>query len=235
MMNPLDAEALRRLIAKTRYAVASNSKHIIQGALLTMTGPAAAMVSTDSKRLALATMGRAGTDMQVVVPTKTLDLLMDQGDVGDLELTVGGRHLFFKAGRRTLDSVLLGGEFPAYQRIIPKENTNVVTVGRLALMAALRRVGLVAEETRATFFNITPTTIELSAASAEVGSADEVVPIEYTGTPMKVCIDWKYVLDFLDAAYSDKVGIALKNPTSAALFTDGKDYIAVIMLMRVEQ
>lgn len=229
----LGAVALRALIDKTRYAVsATASKFVLKGALLTLQGQVAAMVATDSKRLAIATAPRSGPDLSVVVPVKTLDLLASQLSEGDVELTAGPQHLFFSVSGRLLISRTIDGTFPSYERIIPRSNGRVVTADRHALTSALKRVVLISEENRAIYIDLTADTAELTSSSAEVGSAAEMVRVSYSGEPMKICVNGRYLLDFLDVAVNQNVSIALKDTASAALLTDGVDHVGVIMLMR---
>ena len=225
----LDMEALRQLIACTRYAVASvGNKHVLRGALLTLSGSVAAMVGTDGKRLVLATKGRTGPDVTAIVPAKTLDVLADQG-VGDVKMTVGTRHLFFQMDGRLLVSRMIDGEYPKYERIIPRDNDKIVSVDRITLAAALRRVAVVEE---AVFIDVASGSLELTASSAEVGSASEKIAVDYEGLPLKVCVNGSYVLDFLNAALGQTITMALKDAKSAMLLTDGSDHICVVMLMR---
>lgn len=231
----IDGTELCNLIGRTRYAInAASSKVVLQGALLTFAGQVAAMVSTDSKRLALATAGRSGADARVLIPAKTLDMIASQAADGMVEVTVGDRHLFFSAGDRLLTSRAIDGQYPEYQRIIPKSSDvdKKVTVDRLRLAAALRRVGLVSETNYACYLAFEGTMLTLSAASAEVGDATEQVAVAYDGPPIKVCCNWQYVLDFLDAASGQTVTLELKDDKSPMLLTDGPSHIAVIMLMR---
>lgn len=228
--NTLDVAAFQQLIDKTRYALSTSaSKYILRGALLALSGPAAAMVTTDGKRLAIATMTRIGTDQNMVIPVKALDALIGQMNSDSIEVTVGGRHLFFAFGRRLLISRTIDGTFPQYERIIPRENDKVVTIDRSALSAALRRIVLIAEENYAVYFSLSPDALELSTSSAEVGSALETMRVSYEGPPLKVCINGNYVLDFLKAASSPTITMTLKDVVGAALLTDGDDHIAVIM------
>jgi DNA polymerase-3 subunit beta len=85
---PLDGAAFIKVIGRTRYAISGvSSKYVLQGALLTMTEAGAALVATDSKRLALATMEReSDTNYEVIFPAKTLDLIVLQGEQGPLEV-----------------------------------------------------------------------------------------------------------------------------------------------------
>lgn len=229
----LDAAALRLLIDRTRHATsAAATKYVLKGSLLACAGGVAAMVATEGKRLALATVSIAGPDLSLVIPAKALDVIAGGVEQGDVQVTVGDRHLFFAYDRRLLTSRKLDGEFPAYRRIIPTENNLKVSVNRSMLAAALRRVVLAAEENGAVYFDVAPGQLEITAASVGVGSANETVPVNYDGQPLKVCINGNYVLDFLNAASEETVTLALKDAKAAALLTAGVDHVGVIMLMR---
>jgi DNA polymerase-3 subunit beta len=229
----LEGRAFRQMIDRTRYAVAQeSSRYLIQGALLTLAGPVAAMCATDSKRLALASMTRAGADARVILPTKTLDALAAGSEI-DIEFTIDERHLFFASGDRLLVSRTIDGQFPAYERIIPRNNPHQVIIERSLFAAALRRVGLVSEDNKAVYLAFSPQAMELSSSSAEVGSADERLTVGYDGPELKVCVNGSFVLDFLNAAGGQTVTLALKDEKSAMLFTDGEDHLAVIMGMRL--
>jgi DNA polymerase-3 subunit beta len=228
-----DAADFRTLIARTRYAInAASSKYILKGALLTMNGDGAAMVATDSRRLALATMSRSGPEGSVTVPVKTLDVLAGGSEQGMMELTVSDRHIFFASSGRLLVSRMLEGKFPAYERIIPQDNALTLTIDRMALTAALRRIVLVSEDNKATYLSLSAGQIELTTQSAEVGAASEIVAGEYDGQPLKVCVNAGFVLDFLNAATQSHITLKLKDAKSPLLLTDGDDHIAVIMLLK---
>ncbi len=232
----IGAAALGQMIDRTRYAVnATASMATMKGALLTLVGEVAAMVTTDSKRLAMTTFSRVGPDVKVIVPVKTLDAIAGQLTGGDVELTLGRRHLFLTFGGRTYASRTIDGQYPAYERIVPMANDKVVVVDRLALIGALKRIILVSEENRATYFDIldTANAIELTSQSAEVGSAAEVVAARYDGERLKICVNGQYVLDFLNAASGQTIELKLKDAKGAMLLMDGVDHLSVVMLMRV--
>jgi len=226
---------LAALIAKTRYAVsATAAKYVLQGALLTLNEVGAAMAATDGKRLALATMTRGqGDNHRVIIPMKMLDLLAGQLGTADVEMSEGSNHMFFLVDGRLLTSRKMDGEFPAYDRVVPRGNDKRVVVERAALAAALRRIVLVADSNQAVYLAVDAGRLELNTASAEVGSADEQMPAEYDGPPLKVCVNGRYVLDYLEAATQERFTMALKDESGAMLLTEGNDdHVGVIMLMR---
>lgn len=227
----LDGPSFRRMIARTRYAVnATAQKFILQGTLLTLKEGVAMMVATDAKRLAMTTCGRTGVDARVIIPVKALDMLAQQ-DAAEVELTIGAKHLHFASNGRLLTSRTIDGEFPKYDRIIPRDNDKEVVVSKGMLTAALKRITLVAEDNRATYFSLSAGKLELSSQSAEVGQAVEPVTVEYEGEPLKVCVNGSFVLDFLDAASGASVTLKLKDAKTAMLMLDGDDHVGVVMLM----
>ena len=229
----LDARAFRAMIDRTRYAIAaSGDRYTLQGALLTLAGPVAAMCATDSKRLALTTMTRAGADASVVIPMMTLDVLSSQHGAEDIELTVGENHLFFAQGARLLVSRMIDAKFPNYERVIPRANDKTATVNRAALAAVLRRVGLASEQNLAVTLMFADGSLLVSSRSAEFGEAEEPLAIGWESDALTLSINWRYLLDFLEAARGETVTLAMKDAASPILASDGEDFINVIMGLR---
>jgi DNA polymerase-3 subunit beta len=231
----LDATRFSQLIHKTRYAIsATAAKHVLQGALLTTEiGKGTAMVATDGKRLALATMtGNDDIARHIIIPSKTLDLIGEHSSSGSIVMTVGARHLFFDINSRRLTSRMFDGKFPKYGTIIPKTNDKQIIVDRLEARAALKRVVLAAEANRAIYFHVENDSLHIAARSSEAGQAEETILATYAGDALKLCVGGNYVLDFLEAAVEPMITFHLKDAKSAMLVTDGIDHIGVIMLMR---
>jgi len=233
--NTFDAAILRDLIEKTRHAVSAvGTKFVLKGALLTSSQKIAVMVTTDGKRLSLATMACAEAPAsEIVIPIKMLDILVSHAPDGDLQITDGWRNLFFAAGTKLLTARKLEGAFPKYKSIVPNGNPHIVKFERHLLNDALQRVTLVAEENGAVYFDVKPGSLGLTSASAGIGSADETMDISYDGPPIKICLNGTFVLNFLDSCIGATVTMELKDPTSAVLLADGEDHIGVIMAMRV--
>lgn len=225
----LNALELRRLIGCTRYAISDKAgKYFMQGALLALNGPLAAMVATDGKQLAVATMPREGVDAQMILPMKTLDVLALQTELGNLSLTVGERHLFFGMNGRTIISRTIDGQFPNYRRIVPQDFTAKAIVDRQDLAAALRRVGLVAEESHGIKLSFRPAILDITAATANIGDAAESVFITYEGDPLEIATNWQHLLSALEVGTQPEVTIKLKD-RSPLLLEDGAHHLAVIL------
>ena len=119
---------------------------------------------------------------RVILPKKTLvelDRLLAKGD-GDIRLERGENHLFFEVGDRLLMSRMIDGQFPAYERVIPKNNDKQIEFDRERLTSAVKRVALLSNErSRAVKFQIDKGKVEVTSSSPEVGEAQEVLLVDY--------------------------------------------------------
>jgi DNA polymerase-3 subunit beta len=157
---------------------------------------------------------------------------------GDISFEHGENHLFFNVGGRTLISRMIDGQFPAYERVIPKGNDKHVEFERDRLTNAVRRVALMSNErSRAVKFQIDKGKVDVSSSSPELGEARETLPVDYAGQPVQICFNAQYVLDFLSAVTTDSVSLDLKDEVSQAVMApvgaEGYEYTYVIMPMRV--
>jgi DNA polymerase-3 subunit beta len=207
------------------------------------------LVSTDGHRLALVTVPRdkgkgkaprSDEEVRVILPRKTLlelGRLLTEAD-GDIQYERGENHLFFDIGGRLLISRMIDGQFPAFERVIPKNNDKRVEFDRDRLTSAVRRVALLSNErSRAVKFQIEKGKVEIASSSPEFGEAKETLIVDYAGTPVTICFNAQYVLDFLSVVETDSVALEFKDEMSQAVMkpigAEGYDYTYVIMPMRI--
>jgi len=229
-LTKLNGPNLREMINRVRYAIASDGKYTVDGALLSLTNGVAACVGSDSKRLSVATSAYTGNVVNVIIPSKTLDVLLAQNLTGDIEFSQSERHIFFLIGDRIIFSRMLETKFPAYARIIPTDHDKICQIDRVPFAAILRRVGVVNESI---YLTISPKSLSLKASNVEFGDAVDEMLIDYDGPEVTVYVDWKQVLDFLDASTSTSITMALKDKNSPLLMTDGAQVLNVILGKRV--
>lgn len=247
----LPRESLRIMIPKTQFAITGeDTRYFLNGALFVLGADAMSLVATDGHRLALVQVPRkgdgkkpktaAGDDIRVILPRKTLNelqRLLSEGD-DDVRFEKGENHLFFEVGGRVLISRVIDGQFPAFERVIPKNTDKKIDFDRDRLTSAVRRVELMSNErSRAVKFQIDNGKVEITSSSPELGEAHEVIMVEYAGAPMQICFNARYVLEFLSAVETDVVSLAFKDEMSQAVMTpvgaEGYEYTYVIMPMRI--
>src|SRR5205814_4362264 len=103
-------------------------------------------------------------EIGVILPRRTLlelGKLLSEGD-GDITFESGENHLFFEVGGRVLISRMIDGQFPAYERVIPKGNDKLIEFDRERLTSAVKRVALLSNERpRAVKFEIDKGTVKV--------------------------------------------------------------------------
>ncbi len=242
----LPRAALKEMVAKTQFAITGeDTRYFLNGALFVLRSDAMTLVATDGHRLALVTAkrdgkGKNGEERKPILPKKTLGeltRLLAESD-GDITFEHGENHLFFDVGGRTLISRMIDGQFPAYERVIPKGNDKHIEFERDRLTNAVKRVALLSSErSRAVKFQIDKGRVDVSSSSPELGEAKETLPVDYSGQAMQICFNAQYVLDFLSAVTTDTVALELKDEVSQAVMmpvgAEGYEYTYVIMPMRV--
>jgi DNA polymerase-3 subunit beta len=252
----LPSAALREMVAKTHFAITGeDTRFFLNGALFVMKADSMSLVATDGHRLALVTVPRNGGDHNAeaarfkgkqadeerpILPKKTLGelgRLLAEGDE-EVRFQKGENHLFFDVGERTLISRMIDGQFPAYERVIPKANDKHIEFERDRLTNAVKRVALLSNErSRAVKFHIEKGKVDVTSSSPELGEAHETLPVDYSGESMQICFNAQYVLDFLAAVGTDVVSLDVKDEVSQAIVkpvgAEGYDYTYVIMPMRI--
>jgi DNA polymerase-3 subunit beta len=243
----LSRASLREMVAKTQFAITGeDTRYFLNGALFVLRPTEMSLVATDGHRLALVTTTRDAKvkkdegEIKAILPKKTLSelaRLLTEGD-GDIAYERGENHLFFDVGGRLLISRMIDGQFPAYERVIPKGNDKHIEFERDRLTNAVKRVALLSNErSRAVKIQIDKGKVDVTSSSPDLGEAKETLPVEYSGAPVQICFNAQYVLDFLAAVATDVVSLDLKDEVSQAVMkpvgAEGYDYTYVIMPMRV--
>ena len=245
----LPRSAVREMVAKTQFAITGeDTRYFLNGALFILQPGSMSLVATDGHRLALVHVDRPRTagktkepeEVRAILPRKTLwelGRLLTEGD-GDISYERGENHLFFDIGGRMLISRMIDGQFPAFERVIPKGNNKRIEFERERLTNAVRRVALLSNErSRAVKFQLDKGKVEVTSSSPEFGEAKETLPVDYSDASMQICFNAQYVMDFLGAVDTDNVALELKDEVSQAVMkpvgTEGYDYTYVIMPMRV--
>jgi DNA polymerase-3 subunit beta len=248
----LPRDVLKQMVVKTQFAITGeDTRYFLNGALFILRPDSMALVSTDGHRLALITVPREkgkgrgkgerpDEEVRVILPRKTLlelGRLLAEGD-GDIQYERGENHLFFDIGGRLLISRMIDGQFPAFERVIPKANDKRVEFDRDRLTSAVKRVALLSNErSRAVKFQIDKGKVEIASSSPEFGEAKEVLIVDYAAAPVTICFNAQYVLDFLGVVETDSVSLEFKDEMSQAVMkpigAEGYEYTYVIMPMRV--
>jgi DNA polymerase-3 subunit beta len=235
----LDGGRLRAMLGRTSYAMSQDeSRPFLNGLYLVIKKGEFRLVATDGHRLALAWVPvESPADMAGIVPRKAVQ---EMGRVltgsDEAALAVRDNQFVLRTPGFVLTSKLIEGTFPSYEQVLPRSHPRRLTVEREPLIAALRRVSVVADDrTRPVRLTVSSAALRLSASSQELGEAEEVLPAEAAGDELTIGFNARYILDALGPMEGDRVVVELKDALSPGVFKSVTDQenLCVIMPMRI--
>ena len=238
-------KVLKGLINQVPFAMAVHDiRYYLNGILFVAEGKSLTLVATDGHRLALA-QATLDTDIpkqEVILPRKTVlelqRLLRDdrEGDEGRIEMRFAGNQAKFTFSGMEFVTKLVEGKFPDYNRVIPKNHKNAVTLGRAPLLSSLQRAAiLTSEKFKGVRVNIEPGTLRIASSNAEQEEAKEELEIDYAGDTIEIGFNVTYLIDALANMGQEMVTVELQDTNSSALITvpEQAGFKYVVMPMRI--
>ena len=234
-------KVLRGLVAQVHFAMAVHDiRYYLNGILFVAEGKNLTLVATDGHRLALA-QATLETDIpkqEVILPRKTvleLQRLLKDDDT-TIEMRFAPNQAKFSFAGMEFVTKLVEGKFPDYNRVIPKNHKNKVTLGRAPLLSSLQRAAiLTSEKFKGVRVNIEPGTLRIASSNAEQEEAMEELEIDYGGDAIEIGFNVTYLIDALTNMGQEMVTVELQDTNSSALITvpDQAGFKYVVMPMRI--
>ncbi len=230
------AEALRQVV---RAASTDDARAVLTGVLLASEDDGLRMVATDSYRLAVRDLpdsSMLGSGQKVLIPGRALNELQRlMGNAETLTVRLGEREATFEAGSTRLSTRLIEGEFPNYRNLLPSSYPNLLTVSKVAMIEAIRRVKILAQDSTPVRMTLGGDTVQLTAITQDVGNAVEELDASYDGAEMTVAFNPDYLLAGIDAIDADDVTLATMDPMKPAVLrgVGQDDYLYLLMPVRV--
>jgi DNA polymerase-3 subunit beta len=231
------AEALRQVV---RAASSDDARPILTGVQLAAENDGLRLVATDSYRLAVRDLPGTSVlraDQKVLVPSKALaEVHRLLAGASQVTLRLGEHDATFEVGEVRLTTRLIEGEFPNYRQLIPSSYPNRLTVGKDALLDAVRRVKLlVRDATTPVRMALRADGIELTVVTQELGQATEDVDAKFEGTEMTVAFNPAYLVDGVEAIAGDEISLETIDALRPAVIrpAEGGDYLYLLMPVRV--
>jgi DNA polymerase-3 subunit beta len=235
------------MISRTVFAISSEeSRFTLNGALLVLRKGGLTMVATDGHRLAMTESTENLPDVnaayRALLPRKAMlelqKLASDSDPSAMVEFSGDENHLFFKLGDRLLLSRKLTGNFPDYERVLPKDHPHQVALNREEFRSAIERVSQFSDErSRAIRIRVGDGEVKVHSSVSETGESEESIPADYKGPAVEIGFNAQYLLEFMRAVPDDQVVFLFKDAHSAGEMQPAGEkaaaYRYVIMPMRI--
>ena len=243
-------KTLKNLLDQVAFAMAVHDiRYYLNGILFVAEGRQLSLVATDGHRLAFSS-ATLDTDVpnkqEVILPRKTVielqrllsDASVPEGqDAPMIEMQFAPNQAKFSFGAMEFVTKLVEGKFPDYNRVIPKNHKNSVTLGRAPLLASLQRTAiLTSEKFKGERLNFEPGTLRVASNNAEQEEAVDELDIDYGGDAIEIGFNVTYLIDALaNMSQQEMIKIELQDANSSALVTlpDDTNFKYVVMPMRI--
>lgn len=201
------------------------------------------MVATDGHRLCVAEKELAsliGDELAkgAIFPKKGINELkkLTEEEDGEIRLGFMDNSAVIKKGNSVIVMRLVDGEFPDYTKVIPQNNTRIVTINREQFLHSLKRMAILSSEKfKGIKFDIDNGVLEISSSNPELGEAREEVDVRYDGDKLTSRFNARYLIDVLLVLDENEVVLQLKDEMSPAIIkpASSDDFLSVVMPMRL--
>jgi DNA polymerase III subunit beta len=235
-------KTLRDLVNQVHFAMAVHDiRYYLNGILFIAEGKTLTLVATDGHRLAMAQNtldAEVPNKQEVILPRKTVlelqRLLKDEET--PIEMRFAANQAKFSFSGMEFVTKLVEGKFPDYNRVIPKNHKNIITLGRAPLLASLQRAAiLTSEKFKGVRVNVEPGVLRIASSNAEQEEAKEELEIDYNGEPIEIGFNVTYLIDALSNMSQEMIRMELQDSSASALFTvpEQAGFKYVVMPMRI--
>ena len=248
-------------LSKMLYAVSvDESRPILTGVLCILKNKELTLVSTDGFRLSKTTLALdTEGEGTFIVPKGIVSEIVrtkDEGDTLSFSYTKEENQFICKIGNTILSSRLIDGNFPDFDRIIPKTTTTTILVGKSDLLRAVKIASIFAKDSANVIkMKIGESDLSISADSSQKGNEETVIDAEVSdsnkkgesnttnhlsialdGTSQAIAYNCKFIEDFLSNMIGDELSISLTTPSAPTIFSDLKDtgFLHIIMPIKLQ-
>lgn len=248
----LEQDTFHKMLKRVSYAASTDeTRHTLNGVLLSFMGGKVAVVATDGRRLAMVEQEMeipSKEEGEMILPAKLVnELLHIVGDRGTLKIHRREKQVLFEiavyapekqeleeTGTVKVISKLIDGQYPNYRQVMPSHCEERVTLEREGFLAALRRVSLVMTDRNShTRLSFGKNKLTISVKTPDVGEAEETLPIKYAGKEISVAFNGDFMMDPLKVLTNDEIFFEMTDDLSPGVVKCDNPFIYVIMPMRV--
>ncbi len=238
----VSSKDVKDMIAQTSFAVSEDeTRYFMNGVYFEKKNDNLNMVATDGRRLAFISKGiLAGINdfPSAIVHPKILNILLKHApEEGNIFVAVIDKMIFFKFGNYKFGAVLLDGQFPNYERVIPEHQEHNFQVQKSDLTDALRRVALMVDKKAGRiYFNMKDGILKITSAQSELGSADEEIPCQYAGEEYTIALNFRHIDEPLKCINAERICFEFTEEMKAVTMRPepASDYFHIIMPMQKE-
>lgn len=231
----IDGDTVKNMVDKTSFAVADEMQmYALTGLYCRWTPDNIEMVGSDGNRLARY-QSKNPNDIEeefvANVPPRVLEILSRMiEDDEPVTFTGDESKVQFRTERGLVYSRQVEGNYPDYQKAIPKNPERKIEINRDELESALKKVSvLTPREMPVVRFLFDENMLKMTTRSQEFGEGNVKIPVDYDGESLEIVFNPNYILDVLSVLDDESIQMELSGPKQGGIVREGNNYLYVMM------
>ncbi|HKB88125.1 MAG TPA: DNA polymerase III subunit beta [Patescibacteria group bacterium] len=239
-------EILESLSQVVFAASADETRPVLTGVLFVLDKEGLTIVATDGFRLSRKKIALKNkkdlVEQKIVIPKGVLgELGRSLEDVSEFQFEIQEKEkqVIFGLGDIVLSSRLLEGEYPDFEKIIPKSSTITVRLDKEEFLRAVKLASIFAREAaNVVKLKLDKNSVKVFAESSNSGSQETQVEAKIDGEvkDFEIAFNYRFLEEFLHSVSGEEVKMEFTTTDKAGVFTDSSDsnYLHLIMPVRVQ-
>jgi DNA polymerase-3 subunit beta len=208
----IEADMLMSGINRTVFATADDElRPVMNGIYFDITSDNLTFVASDGHKLVRVTTTEAKGEgrSSFLLPKET----------GTVTINFDENNAYITMSDYKMICRFVEGRYPNYNSVIPQNNSNTVTLDRLTLLNALKRVSVFSNPSIGLVkLQLSEEKIVITAQDIDfLTAAEETIVCSYTGNVMNIGFKAAFLIEILDNIPSSDVRIELSDPSRAGL------------------
>ena len=238
----IPSKEFKEMITQTVFAVSDDeTRYFMNGVYMEKKDNNLIFAATDGRRLAYIQhdFGVALPDFKgSIIPPKILSIIQKRSsDEGSISIGISEKNIFFNFNAYKFSSVLIDGQFPNYERVIPESQEHHFEVQCDDFLQALKRVALLVEQkSKRIYLKVLNDSLSITSNESDLGTANEEIPCKYEGQEITIALNYMYIEEPLKVLGSDSIKIEFTDPMKAITLRPESDtrFFHIIMPMQME-
>lgn len=221
----IPAEVIRNGLDYTLFAISTETiRPMMTGVYWDFHENDITFVGSDTHKLVryINTSYHPNRETSFILPGKPAGILRSliTKDTESVRIRKDDKSAVFGFGDFTLGCRFVKGNYPNYNRVIPQDNPNEMTIDRLALLSGMRRVSLFASKASSLVkMSMEENSVVLQSQDLDYSTkADERISCSYEGSPLSIGFNSVYMIEVLNNLPGDSIIVKLSDPGRPGLF-----------------
>lgn len=220
----IEADTLLGGINRTIFATADDElRPVMNGIYFDIFEDYITLVASDGHKLVRYKLYNVKSEGKAafILPKKPASLLKNllAKESGDIRITFDDRNATFEMPNHRMICRLIEGRYPNYNSVIPQNNPFKITIERISMLSALRRVSVFSSQS-SSLIKLRMANNELLISAQDVDfstSAEEKLVCNYEGNPMSIGFKATFLMDILTNINGQEVIIEVSDPSRAGV------------------